>query len=171
MRPKLLPLKRRGEEKTNYKRRLALLKSKMPRIAARITNNFVTLQVVEYAPSGAIGSSDKTTFAFTSKKLEGMGWKHSKNSIPACYLSGLYFGLFCKKNKVKGAVFDMGVARKTTGNRYFAVLKGLADSGLEVPMSDEKMPSDDRLSGRHISEDVSKDFEAVKQKILDNYGK
>lgn len=162
---KILPLKRRNECRTNYRKRLAMLKSKKPRVVARITNANVSLQLVEY------DGSDRAKLGFLSKGLEKFGWKYSKNNIPACYLSGLVFGKMCQKAGVKDAVYDMGLAFNTKGNRYFAVLKGCVDSGLEVPATDSKMPPDDRISGKHISEAVSKDFEKVKEKVLKDYGK
>jgi large subunit ribosomal protein L18 len=164
-RSKILPLRRRREEQTNYKRRLALVKSGVPRVVARITNSNVTLQLVDYS------GSDKTSLAFISKQLEKMGWKHSKKNTSACYLSGLIFGYMCRKNKVEGVVFDLGLAKTTAGNRYFAVLKGLADSGLNIPYSEDKMPSLDRIEGKHTSKEVQESFVKVKQKILDDYAK
>jgi len=161
----ILPIRRRREEKTNYRRRLALLKSKKPRVVARVTNANVSLQLVDY------NGSDKTKFAYISKKLEEAGWKHSKNSIPACYLSGLSFGLLCKKNGVSEVVFDMGLARNTPGNRYLAVLKGIVDSGLQINFSEDKFPAQDRILGKHISPEIEKSFSQAKQKILGNYGK
>jgi large subunit ribosomal protein L18 len=170
-RSKILPLRRRRDEQTNYKRRLALVKSGVPRVVARITNSNVTLQLVSYTNFGASGGLDKTTLTFISKKLEKMGWKHSNKNTSACYLSGLVFGYLCKKNKIEAAVFDLGLAKTTAGNRYFAVLKGLADSGLNIPHSDDKMPSDDRIAGKHTSKEVQASFVKVKQKILDDYAK
>jgi large subunit ribosomal protein L18 len=176
-RNKILPLKRRLEEKTNYRRRLALVKSGIPRVVVRISNSNVTLQLVEYIPPGtgvssdASNGSDKAKFAFISKQLEGLGWKHSKNNTSACYLSGLVFGHICQKNKVESAIFDLGLAKTTAGNRYFAVLKGLADSGLNIPYSEDKMPSDDRIAGKHTTKETQASFVKVKQKILDDYAK
>jgi large subunit ribosomal protein L18 len=160
----ILPLKRRFEERTNYRKRLALLKSKKPRVAARISNSNVSLQLIEYS------GSDKTRLGYLSKNLEKAGWKHSKNSIPACYLSGLIFGKMCLKEGINEAVYDMGLAYNTKGNRYFAVLKGLVDSGLNIPAGEEKMPSEDRISGKHLHDSASKDFDKVKENVLKDYG-
>ncbi|MGC9310217.1 MAG: 50S ribosomal protein L18 [Candidatus Aenigmatarchaeota archaeon] len=162
---KILPLKRRLDGKTNYRKRLAAVRSKKPRVAARITNNYVSLQLISY------DGGDKTKLSYISKKLESLGWRYSKKSLPACYLTGLVFGLECVRAGEKEAVFDMGLARVTAGNRYFAVLKGLSDSGLGVPCSEGNFPNDERAAGKHISEDVAKKFAEVKQKILSDYGK
>ena len=47
----------------------------------------------------------------------------------------------------------------------FAVLKGAVEAGLEVPHDPKMFPSEDRIVGKHISEDVAKTFEQVKTKI------
>jgi large subunit ribosomal protein L18 len=39
------------------------------------------------------------------------------------------------------------------------------DSGVNVPYSKEILPSEDRIKGKHISEEISKQFEDVKNKI------
>ena len=45
---KILPLKRRRAGNTNYKRRLKLLKSKKFRVVIRKSNNYITLQLVNF---------------------------------------------------------------------------------------------------------------------------
>ncbi|OYT42942.1 MAG: 50S ribosomal protein L18 [Candidatus Aenigmarchaeota archaeon ex4484_56] len=160
---KILPLKRRREGKTNYKRRLALLKSGKPRIVIRISNNFISLQLVDYSEKG-----DITRFSFCSKKLSNFGWKFSKKNIPAAYLSGLLFGKLCQNNKINSAVLDLGIRRITKGNKVFAVLKGCVDSGVDISHSNKNFPSENRIMGEHISEEISKNFLEIKQKILEH---
>jgi large subunit ribosomal protein L18 len=168
MRRKVLPLKRRREGKTNYRKRLALLKSGKPRVVIRKSNKYITLQLVEFDLKNF---KEITKFSFISKKLENFGWNYSKNNLPASYLAGLAFGLICKKNKVKEGVLDIGLNRVTKGNRIFSALLGCVDAGLKIPYSDKNLPSEERVKGAHISEDVVKKFEEVKQKILDYYGR
>ena len=57
--------------------------------------------------------------------------------------------------------------RNTPGNRIFAVLKGAVDGGLEIPHSKEALPSEDRISGKHIpnGDKVVKEFEEVRKKL------
>lgn len=162
-RGKILPLKRRREEKTDYKLRLGLLKSGKPRVVVRTSNNYINIQLIEY------NGSDKTKLTFNSKKLSEFGWDFSKNSVPASYLAGLAFGAMCAKSKVGEAVSDIGTVRITKGNRVFAVLKGCVDGGLNIPYSEDNFPSEERIKGKHISEDTAKKFDEVKQKILDKY--
>ncbi len=164
-RRKVLPLKRRGEEKTNYRKRLALIKSGKPRVVARITNTYVNLQLIEY------DGCDITKNTYISKKLSEFGWTYSKKNTSAAYLAGLAFGAICRKNKIEEAVFDTGVIRITHGNKIFSALKGCLDGGLNIPHSETRFPSEDRIKGAHISEDVSKKFDEVKKNILDKYAK
>ncbi len=164
-RGKILPLKRRREAKTEYKLRLTLLKSGKPRVVVRTTNNYINLQLIEF------NGSDKTKVSYNSKKLSDFGWNGSKKNLSAAYLSGLVFGLICKKNKIKEGIFDIGTKRVTNGNKIFSVLKGCLEGELEIPHSKDNFPSEDRISGKHLSEEKAKKFGEVKQKILDKYAK
>jgi len=40
------------------------------------------------------------------------------------------------------------------------------DSGIKVPCSEEILPSEDRIRGKHISKDLEKQFDEVKNKIV-----
>ena len=59
-----LPRRRRLESKTDYKSRLALLKSEKPRLVVRKTNRYIIVQIV----SSEI-AQDKILVGKTSKKL------------------------------------------------------------------------------------------------------
>ena len=161
-------MKRRREEKTNYRSRLALLKSGKPRIVIRTTNNNVNLQLVKFELKDF---KEITEFSYNSKKLSDFGWEYSKKSVPAAYLSGLVFGLLCRKNKIDEGVVDLGLIRITKGNKVFGAVRGCLDAKLKIPHSEDNFPSEDRIKGKHISEEMSKKFSEVKQKILDKYGK
>lgn len=165
---KVLPLKRRRKGKTDYKRRLKLLKSKKPRVVIRKSNNYVNLQLVEFEVRNF---REITKCNFNSKRLKDFGWDYSKKNLPACYLSGLAFGLECKKNKTGEGVSDLGTQVVTKGNKIFSALKGCVDAGMNINYSEKHFPSEDRIKGRHISEGVEKKFKEVVQKIWDYYGK
>ncbi len=60
----------RRKEKTNYKKRLSLLKSEKVRLVVRISNKNIYAQFVEYVPTG-----DKILFASSSHEIEKKGWK------------------------------------------------------------------------------------------------
>jgi len=172
--------RRKVAGKTNYKKRLDLLKSGIPRLVVRMSNSSVIVQIIEYTPDG-----DMVKAAFNSQKLESFGWKYSKKSIPACYLAGLALGVLAKKNKISNAILDLGLKSPLKGSKSFACLKGVIDAGISVPASDDIFPSDDRISGAHIAscdslsasctaykknnlsvKDIPKAFEDSKNKIL-----
>ena len=82
--PKRMHFSRRRKGITNYRKRLALLKSGVPRAVVRITNAKVMVQITDFSVKG-----DNVLAAATSSDLVGMGWKSSKTNIPASYLSGM----------------------------------------------------------------------------------
>jgi len=71
------------------------------------------------------------------------------NSLPACYLTGLLLGKKASFKDVKKAVLYTG--RDTFTQRTAACLKGIIDGGINVPSSEKSIPSEDRLTGEHIS--------------------
>ena len=160
----IVPHRRRREGKTDYRKRLALLKSRKLRFVVRKTNQSVTCQVVEYGHAG-----DRTLVQASSFELKKLGWTGPTGNIPAAYLTGMLCARKALQKKCTEAILDMGLCRATKGNRVFAALKGAIDGGLNIPHSKEAFPSDDRIAGRHIPEPagakVQKEFEAVKTKI------
>ncbi|MCF7798711.1 50S ribosomal protein L18 [Candidatus Woesearchaeota archaeon] len=162
-----LGFRRKREGKTNYKKRLELLKSNKTRLVIRRSNSAVIVQFINYQPNG-----DKVIETFHSSKLEKFGWSFSKKSLPACYLAGLVAGVQAEKKGVKEAILDVGLQTLKKGSKIYATLKGVIDAGIIVPSSDEIFPSEERLSGKHIAEyntkakTITKTFEDVKKKIL-----
>ncbi len=148
---KMLALKRRRELKTDYKNRLALLKSRKHRVVIRRSLNGVRMQAVEYA-----GSSDKTLVEVYSKMLLKYGWKGHLGNIPAAYLTGFLFGKLCLKSGVKECIVDIGLNRSVKGSRIFAAVKGCIDAGLPVDAGEEILPDDNRTKGVHIAEYAKK---------------
>lgn len=152
--------KRRREEKTDYNKRLGLLKSKKTRVVVRKSLSNIIVQFVNYETSG-----DKTLVTASSMELKKMGYKSTGN-IPAAYLTGLLAGKKAKDKKVTEAVLDLGIQIKTKGSRLYAALKGVLDAGINVPHSPEILPSDDRISGKHIKGSDEKMFNDIKKKIM-----
>jgi large subunit ribosomal protein L18 len=70
--------------------------------------------------------------------------------MPAAYLVGYLCGLRAKKGKVSDCIFDAGLYASIRGTRIYSALKGAIDAGLKVPCSKEALPSEDRVSGKHI---------------------
>ncbi|MFH1751348.1 MAG: 50S ribosomal protein L18 [archaeon] len=151
--------KRRMEGKTNYVKRLSLLKSKLPRIIVRKSNKHFVVQAVKYEKTG-----DKVIAGVSSKALKKLGWEPKMN-LPTAYLTGLYLGIKVK-GKVDQAVLDLGIQTSFLGGRLFACLKGLLDSGIKLPFDEKALPSKDRIEGKHISEEKVKAFNDFKAKLL-----
>ena len=154
---KLIPFKRKREHKTNYRKRLLLLKSKIPRLIVRVSNKNIYLQLVEYSESG-----DKIITSVNTKDLEKLGWKHSRNNIPSAYLVGL---LLAKKTNIKKAVLDIGLQKNTPNGRIYASVKGIIDGGIKVPCKEIVFPSEERISGAHLKKDFSKSIAKVKENL------
>jgi large subunit ribosomal protein L18 len=140
------PPRRKREGKTDYRLRLKLVKSGLPRVVVRRSNKYITIQIVESRLGG-----DRTLLTVTSKKLKSYGWKGGTKNLPAAYLTGLIAGRKTVEMGVKKAIADIGRYSPVPGSRVFAAIKGVIDGGLEVPMSDEVAPSGERLKGEHIS--------------------
>jgi large subunit ribosomal protein L18 len=154
--------RRRRECKTDYKLRLNLLKSGLPRVVVRRTNKYFTAQIVESSEG-----QDKVLAGVTSKDLIKQGWdkklEGSLKSVSAGYLTGL---LLAKKAQPKQKyIVDLGMTRTQDGNRVFAVLKGLVDGGMNIPANEKVFPSDERIAGEHLKDDVKKVISKVKEKL------
>ena len=158
--PRKMHFSRRRRGVTDYRKRLALLKSGIPRAVVRFTNAKIMVQITEFASQG-----DRVLASATSNDLAGMGWKSSKKNVPAAYLSGRLAAKRALKAGVSSAVLDIGRVTPTAGGRAFATLKGLVDGGLKIPHSEDLYPDDSRISGSHISDKISKDIEKVTKKI------
>lgn len=155
-----VPYRRKREGKTNYRKRLELLKGRKERLVIRKTNKHLIMQLVAYEPDG-----DKVHAGVSSKKLEKLGWKHSSSNLPAAYLTGLLLAKEAQKKKITAAILDLGLQTPIKGSRLYAALKGAIDGGLDIPASEDVFPAEERLNGAHISEDVKKAFETLKQAI------
>src|SRR3989338_1065017 len=159
-RRKFLPFKRKLQGKTNYKKRLELLKSQKIRVVVRKSLKNITVQAVEYHPEG-----DKTLFTVTSNELKKYGWKGYGKNTPAGYLIGYLFGIKAQQKNITEAILDQGLYLTRQGTVSFSVLKGLIDSGMKIPHDAKIFPHEDRILGKHISEEISKQFSAVKANI------
>ena len=151
---------RRRQGITNYRKRLALLKSGIPRAVVRLTNSCINIQIIEFDTQG-----DKIVAHASSKELVDMGWKNSKKNVPASYLSGRLAAKRTLKAGISSAVLDIGRVTPTSGGRVFAALKGLVDGGVKIPHSEKLYPHEERISGSHISDKVVKDFNKMSKKI------
>jgi large subunit ribosomal protein L18 len=155
--------RRRREGKTDYRSRLALVKSRKPRMVVRKTSTNIIVQFITYAPEG-----DKVVGTALSRELTTLGWKYSTKSIPAAYLTG-YLASKRVAGKVSEAVLDIGLSGPRKGAKIFAALKGALDGGIKIPHGKEIFPSDDRIKGKHIEDyrqqPIMADFAAMKGTI------
>mgnify|MGYP006282708491 CR=1 FL=1 len=142
---KTVQYRRKQEGRTNYKKRLNLLKSGIPRLVVRKSLKHINAQIVKYYPEG-----DKVIASVNSKALEKFGWR-GKGNIPGSYLTGLLLGKKAKQDKnIKKAILDIGMLSPVKGSKVYAVLKGATDAGIEMPYSEEVVPSDDAIQGKNI---------------------
>ncbi|MAG21986.1 MAG: 50S ribosomal protein L18 [Candidatus Diapherotrites archaeon] len=144
-----VPFRRRKEGKTNYKKRLASIKSGLPRMCVRKSNKHIVLQLIAFEPKG-----DKALVHVSSKHLEQFGWLSGKN-LPSAYLTGMLLAAKAKKSNVNKAILDIGFNTPIHGSRIFSALKGAVDNGLDVKFEETALPSEERASGKHI-EDYAK---------------
>ena len=145
--------KRRRQGKTDYHRRMRLLRSGAPRAVVRVSNTQVICQLVSYNPEG-----DSIIHSVNGKSLtESFSWPSdvSKKSIPACYVAGYALGKKALSSGNQEAVLDIGLAASSTGSRVFAALKGMVDAGLEIPHGESVLPSEERINGAHIDDSIS----------------
>ena len=151
-----LKYRRRREGKTDYRKRLKLLLSKKPRLVIRKTNKYIIAQIISYHPDG-----DRVVVQAHSNELSSFGWKLSKKNLPAAYLVGLLIAKKAK-GKVSEVVVDIGLYPPIHGSRVFAVVKGALDGGLNINVSEEALPSMERIKGEHIAKYASEHPERFK---------
>ncbi|MEW5937800.1 MAG: 50S ribosomal protein L18 [Candidatus Thermoplasmatota archaeon] len=136
-----VPMRRRREGKTDYRRRKSLLRSGKPRAVVRRSLKYVTVQFVANGPGG-----DRVLAASSSRELPTLGWKAGCSSTTASYLAGYLAGKRAVKKGISSAVLDIGLQTPTKGGVVFAALRGLLDAGIEMPHDPEVLPSDERLA-------------------------
>ncbi len=154
--------RRRKENKTDYLKRLKLLKSGKPRIVFRKTNRGI---ISEYVVSNE--AQDKVVFGFDSKILKEYGWPKeaygSLKSISASYLTGYLTGKKILKEKMEMPILDSGMNRSIHKNKIYAFLKGLIDAGIKIECKKEFFPEEKRIKGEHLKNKIN--FNEIKSKI------
>jgi len=144
-------LRRLREEKTNYRKRGTMLIGKRDFITVTISNQNTLVQILTPGMTG-----DKVISSAHSRYLIEKGWKGSRKSVPAAYLTGYLAGKKAISKGAKDAILYTGTKRYT--QRMAAALKGIIDAGLKVPASEDTFPPEDRINGKHLTvkNDVSK---------------
>lgn len=143
--------------------------SKQPRIVARSSLRHMKLQLATPKPEG-----DNTWVHADSSELEKYGYSGSTGNTPAAYLTGLLFGYKAQAAGYENAILDMGLQVSSKGCRVYAALKGVVDSGFEVPHDPEIFPGESRIKGEEIMEytgtDIPAQFEKAFAKIKNEFG-
>jgi large subunit ribosomal protein L18 len=153
-------LRRLREEKTNYRKRGTMLMGKRDFITVNITNENTQVQILTPGMTG-----DKVIASAHSRYLLEKGWKGSRKSVPAAYLTGYLAGKKAIGKGAKGAIMYTGTRRFT--QRMAAALKGIIDAGLEVPADPETFPAEARINGEHLTvkNEVSKIKSAIDSEV------
>ncbi len=146
--------RRKMEGKTDYKKRLLLLKSRKPRLVIRKSLRNIQLQLVSYSKNG-----DRILISSHSNQLKKFGWKHHNGNLSSAYLTGLILSLKANSKNIKEAVLDLGLNRSVKGSVLYSALKGATETGLNVSHSKEILPQ-----GKII--ESKEGFKETKEKIL-----
>ena len=138
-------LKRIRKDKTNYRKRSAILIGRQMFVTVRISNQNVAAQALKPTITG-----DIVVASSHSRELAKHGWKGAFNNLPACYLTGLLLGKKALQKEINSAVLYIGKNHFTS--RVAACMKGIVDAGVRMPVSEESLPDKERISGHHIAE-------------------
>jgi len=162
--------RRRRENRTDYQKRISLLKGNTPRVTFRKSNRYI---IAEYIKSEE--AQDKVVFGVTSKILLKHGWpedmKGSLKSLPASYLTGFYLGKKILEKKLHTPILDFGMIRNVNKSRAFAFIRGLVDSGLKIKYEEKSLPDEARIKGKNLKRDFSVHFTKIKKQIEEEKGK
>ena len=155
--------RRRREAKTDYVKRIKLLKSNSPRLVFRKTNKYLIAQYIISKEA-----KDEIKLGGNSKELLKFGWPKeflgSLKSISAAYLLGVLMSKKIKEKKLEKPIVDFGMIKMIHKTKTYAFLKGLKDSGLDINCDDKFCPDDNRLKGEHMKNKIA--FEEIKSKII-----
>ncbi len=154
-----LPYRRRRSQKTNYLKRLNMLKSRKIRLVVRKSNMHTLVQCVQYFPDG-----DKVLLSASTKDLSSYEWNYSTSSIPAAYVAGLLLGKKALDAGLADLIVDLGMQVPHKQGRLFAAVFGVQEAGVSVSVSDEALPPSERVNGSHINEAIAKSIAIIKKK-------
>jgi len=140
------PLRRRVEGKTNYHRRLKLIKSRKLRAVIRSSENHTTVQIIK----SKFGGDEILASAHSKELAKNFDWDANTGNIPAAYLTGYLAGLRAKKEGIAEAILDLGLFYHR--NRVLAAFKGILDAEIDIPHRDEFFTGslEERIDGSHI---------------------
>ena len=152
-----MKFRRRREGKTDYHKRLALVKSGKVRLVIRVKNKSVIAQIIKYNTSG-----DQVLVSATSRDIKKYGFAGHGGNAEAAYLTGLLCGKKALKSGVDGAVLDIGLHTPVNGSDVFAALKGAVDAGMDIPHDAKCFPPEERIiteKGKGALDKIVKEFD------------
>ena len=133
-----------------------MLTGKRDFITVNITNQNTQVQILTPGMTG-----DKVIASAHSRYLLEKGWKGSRKSVPAAYLTGYLAGKKALGKGAKGAIMYTGTRRYT--QRMAAAVKGIVDAGVKVPADEKTFPPDERINGEHLT--VKNEISKIKSSI------
>lgn len=125
-------------------------------VTVQISNENTLVQIHKPEMQG-----DKVLSSAHSRSLINKGWKGSRKSIPAAYLTGYLAGKKALASGTNSAVMYTGTRKYT--QRIAAALKGVIDAGMDIPADEETFPSEERINGKHLK--VANEITKVKSAI------
>ncbi|MBI2044022.1 50S ribosomal protein L18 [Candidatus Pacearchaeota archaeon] len=159
--------RRRKEFKTDYGKRLELLKSRRPRLVLRKTNRYIIGQYVTSKET-----QDKIEIGVNSKDLLAHGWpsefQNSLKSIPASYLTGFLIGKKIIKSEMESPIADFGMMRAIQKSKIYSFVKGVIDAGVNIPHDPKVFPEEARIMGKNLKKDFTSFFNKIKSNIEKN---
>lgn len=154
--------RRRRENKTDYLKRLKLLKGEKPRVVFRKTNRYLIAQYVTSEEA-----QDKIVVGMDSRELNKYGWpkdaQGSLKSITASYMIGYLIGKKIHKEKLENPILDSGMNISLHKSKIFSFIKGMIDSGIKIQCKKECFPEESRIEGKHLKAKIP--FTEIKSKI------
>src|SRR5438874_383253 len=93
--------RRRREGKTDYRRRLGLLKSGESRVVVRTSNSNVVVQFVHYDEKGDVVAAQAE-----ARELPKLGYESAGSNTPSAYLTGRLAATRAKEAGVSSGVLD-----------------------------------------------------------------
>lgn len=143
---RMIPFRRKREGKTNYDKRVKLLKSGQIRLFVSYGSKDIRAQAIKFNLKG-----DEILADATANSLKEFGWNFTCPNLPTSYLFGYYFGKLLMENKVSQVIFDTGIVTPKKGGKYYSFAKGVIDSKISMQINPEVFPSEERINGSHIS--------------------
>ncbi|MCW1297138.1 MAG: 50S ribosomal protein L18 [Candidatus Rehaiarchaeum fermentans] len=151
---------------TDYRKRIKLLRSGLPRLVVRKTNHTVITQIIKTILDEEGNIKDITIASAYGRELKKFDWPFSFKNLPSSYLTGY---LLARKSKInEELILDKGLYTLHQNSFIFSALKGAIDGGLKVRAGEINI-SNDRIMGLHIINISQKSsglqFSKVKDKI------